>query len=252
MNTKLYHAKELELMLKQQKIATMEEMKKVLGTNTNITVFRKLKELNYHTSYSHGGRFYTIQQLVKFDEQGLWSYQSVYFSQHGTLLSTLEFIVNHSKSGYSVAELQDILHVGCKEALLQLINTGRLYREKICGRYLYCSSQSTIKKQQVTARRIQQEFESQRIAPESTSDELKAAIILFMSLLDEKQRRLYAGLESLRWGHGGDRLIANFMGIDVGTVSRGRRELIEQDVEIQRIRKPGGGRKSVEKKLTKS
>jgi len=30
-------------------------------------------------------------------------------------------------------------------------------------------------------------------------------MVLFYSLLDEKQRRLYAALESLEWGHGGDR-----------------------------------------------
>jgi hypothetical protein len=29
-----------------------------LGTEADITVFRKLKELSYHTSYSHRGRFY--------------------------------------------------------------------------------------------------------------------------------------------------------------------------------------------------
>ncbi len=34
-------------------------------------------------------------------------------------------------------------------------------------------------------------------------DEVKAAMILFFSLLDEKQRRLYAGLESVRLGYGG-------------------------------------------------
>ena len=38
------------------------------------------------------------------------------------------------------------------------------------------------------------------------SHELQAAIILFFSVLDEKQRRLYAGLESQKFGHGGDRL----------------------------------------------
>ena len=34
------------------------------------------------------------------------------------------------------------------------------------------------------------------------SDELKAAIVLFSSMLDERQRRLYAGLESLKLGYG--------------------------------------------------
>ncbi len=33
-------------------------------------------------------------------------------------------------------------------------------------------------------------------------------MILFFSLLDEKQRRLYAGLEAVRLGYGGDRRAA--------------------------------------------
>ena len=36
-------------------------------------------------------------------------------------------------------------------------------------------------------------------------DELKTAILLFSSLLDEQLRRLYAGLEALKLGPSGDR-----------------------------------------------
>ena len=53
-------------------------------------------------------------------------------------------------------------------------------------------------------------------------DQLRAAIVLFASLLDERQRRLYAGLESLKCGWGGDARIAGLLGIDPGTVARGR------------------------------
>ena len=35
-----------------------------------------------------------------------------------------------------------------------------------------------------------------------------------LSLLDEKQRRLYAGPESLKLGYGGDRKVAEFLGMD--------------------------------------
>ena len=76
---------------------------------------------------------------------------------------------------------------------------------------------------------------------------LKAAIILFFSVLDEKQRRLYAGLESLKLGRGGDRTLAALTGLDVHTVGRGRRELMQQNVQVDRIRQAGGGRKSVKK-----
>ena len=61
-------------------------------------------------------------------------------------------------------------------------------------------------------------------------DELRAAIILFYSLLDERQRRLYAALESLKIGHGGDRRIAELLGLDAGTVARGRQQLLAGDV----------------------
>jgi hypothetical protein len=86
---------------------------------------------------------------------------------------------------------------------------------------------------------------------EALSQELNAAIILFCSLLDEKQRRLYAGLESFKIGHGGDRKLAEFLGLDVHTVARGRRELLTGDVQQEGVRKMGGGRQPVEKKRHK-
>jgi hypothetical protein len=85
------------------------------------------------------------------------------------------------------------------------------------------------------------------VAPE----EVKAAILLFYSLLDEQQRRLYAGLESLKLGRGGDRQLADFFDLDPHTVGRGRYQLLSQDVEVERARKVGAGRKRVEKKRPK-
>ena len=87
---------------------------------------------------------------------------------------------------------------------------------------------------------------------EVVSDELKAAVVLFSSMLNEKQRRLYAGLESLKLGYGGDHRIAEFIGMDPHTAAKGRRQLLEQDLEIDRIRKAGGGRTPLEKNRPKS
>jgi hypothetical protein len=68
------------------------------------------------------------------------------------------------------------------------------------------------------------------------------------SLLDEQQRRLFAGLESFRHGHGGDRELAQALGLDDETVARGRRELLAGEVDPKRVRRPGGGRPRAEKK----
>ncbi len=82
---------------------------------------------------------------------------------------------------------------------------------------------------------------------EVSEEELKASILLFYSLLDEQQRRLYAGLESLKLGRDGDRSLAGFLDLDPHAVARGRQQLLDQDVEVDGARKVGGGRKRVEK-----
>ena len=80
------------------------------------------------------------------------------------------------------------------------------------------------------------------------TDKVKAAIVLFLSLLDEQQRRIYAGLEALKVGRGGDRWIAELLELHPTTVTRGRRELLAGKVLVNRSRKSGGGRKAYEKK----
>ena len=77
--------------------------------------------------------------------------------------------------------------------------------------------------------------------------ELKAALIIFLSTLNEKQRRLYAGYESLKIGHGGDKRIGELLDIDKKTVAKGRQELLGEKVEVDNIRESGGGRKPVKK-----
>ena len=255
MKPERYSAKKLLALFKQQKIALMPELKNALGTEADITVLRKLAELSYRSSYSHRGRYYTLDRIPKYDQWGLWSFRSVWFSQRGTLLSTADALVKESEMGFFSSELEGILHVEVKGCLLKLVHEKRVVREKLFGSYLYCSPAPAQKKEQIRARRIS---ESQMtpggplVDVEIMPDELKAAIILFFTLLDEQQRRLYAGLESLKIGHGGDQRIADLLVLDRGTVAKGREELLAQDVETDRMRKRGGGRKATEKKLRKS
>jgi len=69
----------------------------------------------------------------------------------------------------------------------------------------------------------------------------------YYGLLDEQQRRLFAGLESIRLGHGGDTLLGDFLGLDVHTVAHGRQQLLDRNVVSGPTRRQGGGRKSTEK-----
>ncbi len=76
---------------------------------------------------------------------------------------------------------------------------------------------------------------------------------LFLSRLDEQQRRWYAALESKRLGHGGDRLLAQISGLDEKTIRRGKQELAESLASrpLERVRLPGGGRPRLEKKTSR-
>jgi hypothetical protein len=239
MKTTRYMANILEELIGDQVIATMPEMKEVLGTSVSKTVVRKLKELSYRTSYSHGSCYYSLDRLIRFNKKGLWSYRSVWFSRHGTLLATLKEFVSVSEHGCFAHELKECLHVCVKESLLKLTNSREITRERISGLYLYCSAEPSMRKQQVLARQLREASETEGAPP---SDEVKAALIIFMSVLDEKVRRLFAGLESLRIGYGGDRQIAELLGLDAHTVAKGRRELLERDVELERTRRAGAGR----------
>lgn len=73
---------------------------------------------------------------------------------------------------------------------------------------------------------------------------------LFLSRLDEQQRRWFVALESKRIGHGGDQLPAQITGLNEKTIRRGRRELDQSlsNRPVQRVRLPGAGRPLVEKK----
>ena len=255
MRTQSFHADDLAKALRHSKIATMPELKKALGTAVDVTVFRKLKQLAYRTSYSHRGAYYALDETTRFDQNGLWSFQSVWFSRWGTLLDTAEVFVENSAAGCFVEELDHFLHTATKEPLLNLVQQERLMRQPVGGLYLYCSIKTVLRERQLLARRVLQadpHLAGSAIIADEVSDEMKAAIVLFLSMLDEKQRRLYAGLESLKLGYGGDRRIADFIGLDPHTVAKGRRELVERDFEVDRIRKAGGGRKPVEKKHPKS
>ena len=251
MRTERFFADDMARLLKRQKIATIDELKRALGTDVDSTLFRKLTTLDYRSSYSHRGRYYTLNEVAHFDELGLWSFRSVWFSKHGTLLATLEALVEVSEAGYTAIELENIANVSVKAALLKLVSEGRLVREKVLDRFLYLGPDPSVRRHQLSARQVHQARPSVfglgasvRVLP----DELKAAIVLFYSLLDEKQRRIYAGLESLKIGHGGDQQISELLGLDPSTIARGRRDLFASDVESERIRRPGAGRKSVKKK----
>ena len=251
MRPEQYDPESLIRLLRQRKIATMDDLKEALGTSADATVFRKLAELDYRSSYSHRGRYYTLDEIARFDELGLWSFRQVWFSRFGTLVSTVEALVDvvrgrlrRRRAGSRVARRGQ---AGPAQAGAGRAPGPRAGGRTLCvslGRRLPPVGPSWPPARSMTPRPAGLSLgPGLRVLP----DELKAAIVLFYSLLDERQRRLYAGLEAMKIGHGGDTQVAELLGIDPATVARGRRELLAGDIEPGRVRRPGGGRPSAKK-----
>jgi hypothetical protein len=241
----------LQRLFARRHIASLPELQSALGTTVAMTVFRKLAALSYLSSYSHRGAYYTLPVIARFDAQGLWCCRAVWFSRHGTLLDTLVAWVGEAPAGYFASELAALLHVPVKDPLRTLVERGRLSRHAVDARWLYCATDRARQREQRRVRQAQ--IETLPLAPWSgvsvtEAAELKATVVLFYSLLDEQQRRLFAGMESFKYGHGGDTRLAGLLGLDPATVARGRRELRSGEVQHERIRAPGGGRPRAEKK----
>ena len=218
-------ANTLIAVLTRRPVATIDELKAVLQTAVRMTVYRVLKDIAYQTSYSHGGRYYALKELMEFDQHGWWSARSVWFSKHGTLMATLEQCIRDAERGYFSSELEALLHVGAKESLLRLTQPGRVSRERVSHGYLYCSTDAAMRRRQLAARAAELgRLIEPLVAPAGVSEDVKAAIVLFAALCDERLRRLFAGVEALQLGRGAEGWIADLLGRGQGSAraARGR------------------------------
>ena len=218
-------------------ILTMAEIKHILGTPINMTAYRTLSEFSYISSYSHAGRYYTFPEIAQFDEHGIWEYSQVYFSQFGTLKKSILHVLQESLSGYTANELKEIFKIPVYNTVLNLYKEKAIKRKQLGHEYVYFSVSSYAL--QLQQRRSQ--------AADHDCSEYDESLRLFISILNEKQRRWFAGLQSLETGYGGDKIIAQKSGLDVKTVAKGRKELEAKSISTNRIRKAGAGRPSIKK-----
>ncbi len=240
----------LQKFLNKNKIATIEEIKKILSTQSRMTAFRRLTELNYISSCSHSGKYYSLKRIPRYNKYGLWQFNSVLFSKYNTLINTLKKLISKSPKGFTASELIKIIQCKVDDVLLELVKKKAIDRKKISGVYVYFSIESKSGMgQELTRKGSIQYCDNIKMCPEILMNELNAALIIFLSTLNEKQRRLYAGFESLKVGHGGDKKIAEMLDLDQRTVAKGRHELLNRKTDIDSIRKKGGGRKQIKKKF---
>jgi hypothetical protein len=131
--------KALQRLFRRFKVVDMKALFKTLKTKSRMSIFRRLKEMGYLSSYTHTGRYYTLAHIPQFDNHGLWFHQSVGFSQCGTLKSTMVDLVDRSSAGLTHLELNHILRIRTHNTLLNLVREGRMSRQRLEKTFLYVS-----------------------------------------------------------------------------------------------------------------
>ena len=232
------------------RVASMPQLVDALGGPSERTVFRKLNELDTLSSYSHRGRYYTLRACARFDRHGLWAQGAIRFSVRGTLRATAAALTDAAPRGWRVRELDELLGVHSRATLRGLVQASELACVQVEGQPLYCSADPDRQRRQVAARStagLPLPLPPPPLPPGQQA-RAEAATQGFAGLLDERQRRLFAGLASVLCGHGGDKRAAAWLGLHPKTVAKGRRELTGGPLPPGRVRRPGGGRKPLLKK----
>jgi hypothetical protein len=143
----------LEIFFKKNKLGKLTDLFDLLKTKSRMSVFRRLRELKYLSSYTHSGSYYTLINIPDFDSSGLWYFNEVGFSKFGNLKETALHFIEQSESGRTHEELEKKLHARSYNTLLDLVNSNKITRLKINGEYVYLSIIHSQSKKQTSHRK---------------------------------------------------------------------------------------------------
>ncbi len=123
--------KKLEKFFRRRLIMNMKTIQRLCKGRSKRSLFRDLSSIGYLSSYSHAGRFYTLVDIPRFDNYGLWHYEQVSFSKNGTLKSTIHILVekkysNHWKELFTRIVGKPIEFLNCKSVTLVTAYNNRI------------------------------------------------------------------------------------------------------------------------------
>lgn len=177
----------LRKLFRRRPVNDLTELMRVLKTTSRMSVFRRLKLLGYLSSFTHGGRYYAIDEVVHFDQWGLWFHRDVGFSRAGTLKTTVVELVEGSKGGMTPKELVALLKLPVRGSLYntlrELVGKGRLRRQKDKALRLYLSA-STGRAQDQLAERQQRTAYRQLPPTEVPAETVIAVLVETVQVVD--------------------------------------------------------------------
>ena len=142
----------VDRLFKRTPVANLAAIQRAIGTRSRTTVFRVLSDLGYLTSCSHAGRYYTLESIPRFDQDGLWTSGEALFSRFRTLRATIVDLVKSAPAGKTHAELQERLRLRVHDALRDLVRAEEIDRVQFERLFLYVSLERAVAQAQVCRR----------------------------------------------------------------------------------------------------
>ena len=119
-------------------VMSLKQLRDALNDRPRSSLFRDLGKLDSISSYTHTGQYHSLCETARFDENGIWFYRDVGFSQYGTLKKTLVQVISHHPVGMTHAELKKLFRIEVQKPLTGLINTNAVTRRLLPSRiYVY-------------------------------------------------------------------------------------------------------------------
>ncbi len=143
---------EIVQQLREERVAQWTTLAQQSGCSTK-TVQRALAKVGYFGSINHNATFVTVKDTPRFDQRGLWTYQTVCFSEHGTLPQTLQRLVAGSPAGATVEELEQLVGTRVHNHVSRLLREGQLARAFQGRKVVYLAADPRRREVQQQARR---------------------------------------------------------------------------------------------------
>jgi hypothetical protein len=166
----------LRSFFRKHSIAEISELFHLLETRSRMSVFRRLKAIGYRSSFNHAGRYYTLVDVPRFDQWGLWFHRNVGFSRTGTLKATVVELVEGSTTGMTPKELLAVLKLPLANTLYNTLHElrqgARIRRQALAGYHIYLSADPGRADEQLLKRRQRTSMEM------PVSDETLIAVLV--------------------------------------------------------------------------
>lgn len=104
----------------ENKILTMKQILKMNGCS-RMTALRALQSHGYFTSYNFNAKYYTLVDIPRFDNNGIWVHQNVLFTKFGSLTNAVAALVCNSQSALEKYEIEKILKVNPSPIITTLL-----------------------------------------------------------------------------------------------------------------------------------